>query len=186
MYERKEKYTLPIDFEMAYTLAETGEWDSFKMKNGKLIHNGLHEQIVGFLDAFDEELLSKSLSVFKFLERECLQVRLRLIDGEVVCSKIIKGEKKSVSSTKEIKTIISKLVFHAKTQGKEIEYIEVVHTHLGRQSLTVTDGKITHLKTHALSEQDFSCIAEVKEFVDYPIKIKAITQEKMTYSKLVA
>jgi hypothetical protein len=186
MKDRAQKYTLPIDFEMAFTLADSGDWDSFELKNGRLVHNGFQEQIVGHIDALDEELLAKSLSIFKFLEKECMQVRVKCIGGEILCSKIIKGKKRSVSSATEIKNLISELVFKARSNGREVNYVEVVHTHLGRQSLTICDGKISQLKTHALSERDFKCIEEVKEFVDFPIKIKAITQEKMSYSKLVA
>lgn len=186
MKDRAQIYTLPIDFEMAFTLADSGEWDSFELKNGRLVHNGFQEQVVGHINSLDEELLAKSLSIFKFLEKECMQVRVRCIGGEVICSKIIKGKKRSVSSASEIKSIISQLAFEARKNGREIHYVEVVHTHLGRQSLTICDGKISKLQTHALSERDFKCIEEVKEFVDFPIKIKAITQEKMSYSKLVA
>jgi len=186
MKDRAQIYTLPLDFEMAYTLADTGEWDSFDIENGKLVHRGVTEQIVGYLNKLDEELLAESLSIFKFLEKECMQVRVRCSGAEVICSKIIKGKRKSVSSASEIKSIIHDLVFQARKKGRDIQYVEVVHTHLGRQSLTVTNGKVTQLETHALSQRDLNCVNEIKEFVDFPIKIKAITQEKMSYSKLVA
>lgn len=171
---------------MAYTLADSGEWEGFDFKDGKLIHRGVTEQIVGVINELDEKLLAKSLSVFKFLEKECMQVRVKCVGGDIFCSKIIRGSRNTVSNAQEIKQIISAMAHDAKKIGREILLVEVVHTHLGRQSLTVCDGKVVKLETHALSQNDIKCIEKVKEFIDFPIKIKAITQEKMSYYKLVA
>lgn len=186
MNTKTDTYTLPIDFEMAFTLAETKEWNSFEMRGNKLIFNGVVDQQVSYIRRSDEVLLEKSLSVLNFFSKECMQISICCHGGEKVTSNIIKGTKSSVSTSKEIKNTINELVFKCRQRGLEVAHIDISHTHLGRQFIEIKEGKVSRLETHGLSKRDIECVHEIKPFIDYPIKLRAITQEKMVYEKMIA
>lgn len=185
MNDLMSSYTLAIDFELAFSIAHSDDWSSFHMFGNQLVFNGIVSQNVSQPLARDEVLLAHSQSIFKSLQRECLQISLICFDGESFSSKIIKGSKNSVSSHDEMRDLIKELVHSCRLIGREISHVEISHTHLGEQFIEVSNQKLMKISTHGLSQRDLDCVKVLREFVDFPIKLRAVTPANMVYERVI-
>ena len=114
-----------------------------------------------------------------------MQIRLCSKTGDELLSDIIKGERHSVSHMQEIKNLCYELIFKAKRTGIEINHIEIIHTHLGSQYIEKVNDQIVNIKARGLSQTDLQTMKRIKPFIDYPIIIKSVCENGVSYCKKI-
>ncbi len=163
-------------------LANNSDVKSFAFFGDRIIYHGQVDQYISLPSEDDLTLIENSKSFFKFMNRECMQIRVHCFNLEVIQSKIIKGTKNSVSNYKEIKNIAYDLLFKAKQRGLEVDYIEVAHTHMGDQYAYMDEsGQVRKILSKGLSDADINTIKMIKPFLGHRVIIKSISESKIAY-----
>lgn len=129
---------------------------------------------------FEQTLLKHSH--YGTFPHEVMQIRVITSEGEEVCSSIFHGGQKQLFSTDHIEKQIVRLCLQARKQGLTIEEVEVAHTHPSLEVMIETPQG-TKFVFNGLSKADCRAGRILAEFLQYPLRIKAIT-ESANYSQL--
>jgi hypothetical protein len=176
--------TSTIDFltyETLETLARSEHWTNFNKVNGQLIYTGEIDQFVDLADEQEIALINVSLGMTGLFAREVAQVKIHCGAGEQICSQIIRGKKNQVSTYSELRNLVLELTSKARTSGRVIKHVEIVHTHIKKQKLVFGVGQIKAVHTQALSLTDIALARRIRQFLDCPLLLKAVTRDKITY-----
>jgi hypothetical protein len=123
-------------------------------------------------DDHDRELVKSS--ILGPLSREVARIVVRTEQGEIIRSDLMTGALDRVGDLEAFRRRIRHLVFDARKRGLNVTEIEIVHTHPGFELLIVDDSG-GRLVLSGLSKADRLVGARLAEFLDYPLRIKAIT-----------
>jgi hypothetical protein len=120
----------------------------------------------------DAQLLkSSSLNLYP---HEVTQIRIINAQKEELCSKVFHGGPYEGLDAKTIKKEIRQLCYAARKKGLVIEEIEIAHTHPALEVM-VTTGKESSFFFNGLSQGDRKVAQSISPFLDYPLRIKAIS-----------
>ena len=128
----------------------------------------------------DLELLSKSL--LNIFPHEVMEIRIHTSSGELFCSKVKHGNMFSVGKLRSIKSEVYKVLEMARRSGEQAIRVEVAHTHPSYDTV-FTDGNSSSYLINGLSESDKNVGITLREFIDVPVEIKAISASGVNYSK---
>tara|TARA_Y100000296_G_C5135492_1_gene237958 strand:- start:484 stop:1020 length:537 start_codon:yes stop_codon:yes gene_type:complete len=170
-----------LNINTIYDLALNPDINCFGLSGSNVVFKSSTEQYLSKISDVEMKLLRQSRGLFSLFKREYMQVMLVTKTGESLFSKIIKGTRHSVSHFQEIKNLCYELIFRAKKQGLEAQHIVVMHTHLGDQYVTEDKNGLI-INARALSQTDIKTVRRMKPFIDYPIIIKSICENGLSYS----
>ena len=128
-----------------------------------------------------EKGLLKS-SQLNFFPHEVWQVRIVNSQNIDFNSPVFHSGQKSTHSYEEMREVLAKLIFKARQLGVVIEEIEIAHTHPTLEVM-VENGNDSHFIFNGLSDTDKKLGERLAPFLDYPLRIKAITPQ-VNYSML--
>ncbi len=128
----------------------------------------------------EKELLR--VSSLSWFPHETAQIKIINHQGERFCSRIFHGRKSSLSQFETLRSEVKNLVFRARKRGLLIKEIEIAHTHPSLEVMIEHRGKSKFI-FNGLSETDQRLGKRLAPFLDYPLRIKAITPTA-NYSKL--
>lgn len=167
-----------------------------KIKFGKEVKVGLLEfeeikEIQNTTKHFSGQIIRKNNWVEKnllnrstlyFFPHEVFQIRVINTQNIDFSTKIYHGKKNKCSTKAELSLIIKEIVLKARKELLQIEEIEIMHTHPSLEVL-IADETQSKFVFNGLSETDIKTTQEIAEFVNYPLRIKAVTPS-VNYSML--
>jgi hypothetical protein len=130
-----------------------------------------YQQSVNENSVRDHKLLKASS--LKIYPHEVTQVRIVNAQEEFT-SQIYHGGPYQGLDAVSLKQIIRKLCFQARQKGLVIEEVEIAHTHPALEVM-VTKKKESTFFFNGLSLADKTLAKDIAPFVDYPLRIKAIS-----------
>lgn len=141
----------------------------------KVIQEGtayFYGQIIKENGPLENCLLEKSS--LKFFPHEVVLISIKNSQNELVCSEVYHGGQYWCRSEENIRSEINKLCFKARKRGLTIEEIEVAHTHPSLEVLVEYSGESKFI-FNGLSKSDKETAHRIATFLDFPLRIKAIT-----------
>jgi hypothetical protein len=139
-----------------------GDWILKKIRKQQLRANGDYEKF----------LLAKSaVTIFP---HEVFQIRAIGKFGEVFSGRVFHGGIDRIGSKEMLLKEIRKLICIAKKKGASIASIEINHTHPTLEVI-YHNSKKTYATFSCLSERDIQFVEEISPFLDFSLKIRAIT-----------
>lgn len=182
--------SISLDFDLLLKLTRNKFCSSLHLSSdlgeGIWYHLERPQRITTTFLELDKKLLKKSQNFFGLIKREYLYIKISTKFGDVKVSKFIRGERASVSSYKQIKSLINDLSFDIRKSGDEVKQIEIVHSHLHRQYVELSEkGEVQKLVTRPLSKADLNLLVRLKDFITAPILMRAVTLEKISYEVLL-
>lgn len=143
--------------------------------NIKTIQEGtayFYGQIINENEILENFLLDKSS--LDFFPHEVLMINIKNSQGEYFTSKLYHGGQYWCRSWDDIRKEIHTLCFRARKKGLTIEEIEIAHTHPSLEVMIETkyDSKFIF---NGLSNSDKELGHRLAAFLDYPLRIKAVT-----------
>ncbi len=177
-------YEIPIDYELLFNIAKSREFKNFVVRDNSLVYQGTIAQVVTPIQSQDDfKLLEESYKFSGLLQRECLIVKVVCETGDIFSSNIIKGKKNSVSSYKEVKTLIDELSLKAKSLGHTVLEVELLHTHLTRQFVLISkEDEIDKISINPLSDSDIDLLLRLRQYIKARISIRALTKDGICFS----
>ena len=130
------------------------------------------DQIIKENNHQDEVLLSKSS--LKLYPHEVTQVRIINAQNEDFSSQVFHGGPYKGLDAITLKKVIRRLCFAARKKGLIIEEVEVAHTHPALEVI-VEKKKESTFFFNGLSTADKNLGRNIAPFVDYPLRIKAVS-----------
>lgn len=144
-------------------------------ENLKTIQEGtayFYGQLINENDIWENFLLQKSS--LEFFPHEVVMINIKNSQGEFFTSKLYHGGQYWCRSQEEIRKEIHTLCFKARKKGLIIEEIEIAHTHPSLEVM-IESGTSSKFVFNGLSKSDKELANRLATFLDYPLRIKAIT-----------
>lgn len=141
----------------------------------KVIQKGtayFYGQIIKENGPTENYLLEKSS--LGFFPHEVVMISIKNSQNEIVRSEIYHGGQYWCGSENNIKKEINRLCFKARKKGLTIEEVEVIHTHPSLEVLIEYSGESKFI-FNGLSNSDKETGHRLATFLDYPLRMKAIT-----------
>lgn len=120
----------------------------------------------------EEKLLSSSS--LNWFPHETAQIRIVNAQGENFCSKVFHGGRSSLGNVEQLRFEIRRMIFKARKKGLTIEEVEIAHTHPSLEVM-IESGEKSQFIFNGLSRSDRRFGERLAPFLDYPLRVKAIT-----------
>ena len=134
-----------------------------------------------FKNSKNENRLLKASSL-RWFPHEVCQIRIINSRNENICSRIFHGGRKSIGKFNDIKKEVKKLIYNTTKRGLSIQEIEISHTHPSLEVMIEYRNESKFI-FNGLSNSDCKLGLRLAPFIQYPLRIKAITLV-VNYSKI--
>lgn len=120
----------------------------------------------------DRDLLKNSSLSLR--PHEVYQIRIHSEEGEACTGPLRHGGIGHCSTLKDLACLIRQLCLKARKQGLSVTEVEIAHTHPSLEVLVVEEDR-SRFVFNGLSKRDKETGETLAQFLDYPLRIKAIT-----------